>query len=136
MATKHAGWPSLIPVFGIIFAACATSAVPEARQGGEAKGSLAPELIQKVVRDNFALMRACYELGLEKNPTLHGRIPVRFVIGRDGEVCQVSDDGSDLPDPEVVKCILGAFWELRFPVPRGGIVKVVYPIMLEVGDPR
>jgi len=56
-----------------------------------------------------------------------------FVIGRDGSVSNVGNGGSDLPDSGVVSCVLSAFYGLSFPQPEGGIVTVVYPIMLEPG---
>ena len=40
---------------------------------------------------------------------------------------------TDLPDPEVVSCVLRAFYDITFQAPEGGIVTVVYPIMLEPG---
>ncbi len=62
-----------------------------------------------------------------------GRVTVRFVIGRDGAVSNVSNGGSDLPDSNVVNCVVKAFYGLSFPKPEGGIVTVQYPIMLQPG---
>ena len=94
---------------------------------------LPPEVIQRVVRDNFGKFRACYENGLRNNPNLQGRVSVRFVIGRDGSVSNVGNGGSDLPDPAVVQCVVRAYYGLSFPQPEGGIVTVVYPIMFSPG---
>jgi hypothetical protein len=41
-------------------------------------------------------------------------------------------EGSNLPDPEVVHCVLKTFYDLKFPAPSG-IVTVIYPIMLSPG---
>jgi hypothetical protein len=60
-------------------------------------------------------------------------VSARFVIGRDGAVSNVSNGGSDLPDGGVVSCVISAFYGLSFPQPEGGIVTVVYPIMLAPG---
>jgi outer membrane biosynthesis protein TonB len=70
----------------------------------------------------------CYQQGLARNPSLEGRIPVRFVIGRDGAVSNVSA-GGDLPDGAVRSCVQNAFYGLSFPPPENGIVTVTYPIM-------
>ena len=94
---------------------------------------MAPEVIQAVVRKSFSEFRKCYELGLGRDPNLSGRVGARFVIDRDGRVSSVSDAGSDMPDAEVRSCVLKAFYALRFPPPDGGIVTVVYPIMLAPG---
>ena len=85
------------------------------------------------VRQNCGRFRMCYEQGLGRNPNLQGRVSARFVIGRDGSVSNVGNGGSDLPDSGVVSCVLSAFYGLSFPQPEGGIVTVVYPIMLEPG---
>lgn len=93
-------------------------------------GRLPPEQIQGIVRSNFSTLRTCYEAGLVHNEKLTGRVAVRFVIGRDGRVTNLSSDPTtDLPDPDVVACVLARFGELTFPKPDGGIVTVVYPIM-------
>jgi hypothetical protein len=96
-------------------------------------GRLPAEVIRRIVRRNFGRFRMCYEQGLARNPNLEGRVAARFVIGRDGAVSNVSNGGSDLPDSGVVSCVLSAFYGLSFPQPEGGIVTVVYPIMLAPG---
>ncbi|MFT3773536.1 MAG: AgmX/PglI C-terminal domain-containing protein [Minicystis sp.] len=92
-------------------------------------GRLPPEVIQRVVRQNFGRFKACYENGLRNNPSLSGRVAVRFVIGRDGDVSNVANGGSDLPDSGVVSCVTRAFYGLSFPHPENGIVTVTYPIV-------
>ncbi|HYP98165.1 MAG TPA: AgmX/PglI C-terminal domain-containing protein [Polyangiaceae bacterium] len=96
-------------------------------------GRLPPEVIQRIVRLNFGVFRGCYEQGLARNPNLEGRVSARFVIGRDGAVSNASNGGSDLPDSGVVSCVVSAFYGLKFPEPEGGIVTVVYPILLTPG---
>jgi hypothetical protein len=95
-------------------------------------GHLPPEVIQRIVRQNFGRFRACYEIGLRTNPNLEGRVTARFVIGRDGAVSNVSS-GGDLPDSTVKSCVASAFYGLSFPSPENGIVTVSYPIMLTPG---
>ncbi len=92
-------------------------------------GRLPPEVIQRIVRQNFGRFRLCYENGLRNNPSLAGRVAVRFVIDRKGEVTLTADGGSDLPDNSVVACVVRAFGSLSFPAPEGGIVTVVSPLM-------
>lgn len=96
-------------------------------------GRLPPEVIQRVVRQNFGRFRACYQTGLSRNPNLEGRVAARFVIARDGAVANVANGGSDLPDAAVVSCVLSAFYGLSFPEPANGIVTVTYPISLSPG---
>jgi hypothetical protein len=107
---------------------------PKVRMGATTvSGRLPPEVIQRIVRQNYGRFRMCYEQGLSRNPNLEGRVSARFVIGRDGAVSNASNGGSDLPDSGVVSCVISAFYGLSFPQPEGGIVTVVYPIMLSPG---
>jgi hypothetical protein len=105
------------------------------RQGAtQVSGRLPPEVIQRIVRQNFGRFRACYERGLQTNPALAGRVTVRFEIGADGSVTQASDGGSDLRDPGVVTCVARSFKALSFPQPEAGTVTVVYPIVFAPGE--
>jgi hypothetical protein len=91
-------------------------------------------VIQQTVRDNFSGFRHCYEIGLARDANLEGRITVRFVIGRDGLVQQaIATDETTMPDPDVTECVVARFRHIVFPPPEGGIVTVVYPIMLAPG---
>jgi hypothetical protein len=96
-------------------------------------GRLPPEVIQRIVRQNYGRFRLCYENGLRSDPQLHGRVSVRFVIAPDGSVSSSQDAGSSLPAPGVVACIVRGFTNLSFPQPEGGTVQVVYPIDLATG---
>lgn len=103
---------------------------PSVRMGATSvSGRLPPEVVQRIVRQNFGRFRLCYENGLRLNPNLMGRVAVRFVIGRDGAVSNIGNGGSDLPDSGVVRCVMKQFNGLEFPRPEGGIVTVVFPIM-------
>ncbi len=109
--------------------------VPTIRQGAtQVNGRLPPEVIQRIVRQNFGRFRLCYENGLRTNPNLQGRVAVKFVIDRSGAVSMSQDGGSDLPDQGVVGCVVRGFSNLSFPQPEGGIVTVVYPIIFNPGD--
>jgi beta-lactamase regulating signal transducer with metallopeptidase domain len=98
------------------------------------EGRLAPEVIQNVVRTNFGLFRTCYEAGLKRNAQLQGRVTVRYVISTDGTTQMAADEGSDLPDPQVVQCVIERFGRLTYPAPKDGYVTVVYPIEFAPGD--
>src|SRR5512143_3621419 len=92
---------------------------PQVRMGAtQVSGRLPPEVIQRIVRQNFGRFRLCYENGLRNNPNLQGRVAVRFVIGRDGAVSNVSNGGSDMPDGGVVRCVVQAYYGLSFPDPE------------------
>lgn len=103
---------------------------PQVRMGATSvSGRLPPEVVQRIVRQNFGRFRGCYESELGRSSTVSGRVTVRFVIQRDGSVGAVSDSGSTLNSPSLIRCVTRAFTNLTFPVPEGGPVTVVYPIM-------
>ena len=108
---------------------------PQVRGGAtNVSGRLAPELIQRIVRSNYGRFRLCYEQGLARNPSLEGRVVVRFLIDQSGSVAHAANSGSTLPDSQVVQCVVQAFPRLSFPEVEGGTVTVVYPILFSPGD--
>ena len=110
-------------------------APPAPREGKlVTNGRIPAEVIQRIVRQNFGRFRLCYEAGLRGNPSLTGRVSTKFVIGRDGAVMQASDAGSDMPDQNVVACVVRSFNALSFPSPEGGVATVTYPIILTPGE--
>jgi hypothetical protein len=94
----------------------------------QVNGRLPPETIQRIVRQNFGRFRSCYDDALRTNPGLEGRVTVKFVIDRTGQVAVAEDGGSNFPDAKVVACVVRGFESLAFPQPEGGIVTVVYPL--------
>jgi hypothetical protein len=99
-----------------------------------AGGRIPAEVIQRIVRQNFGRFRMCYENGLRANPSLSGRVAVKFIIDRHGAVSLAADAGSDLPDQAVIGCVVRGFSGLSFPEPQGGVVKVTYPIAFAPGE--
>lgn len=111
---------------------------PSLRQGATTvTGKLPPEVIQRIVRQNFGRFRLCYEKGLAKNVNLGGRVTVKFTIDPTGAVSHLVDGGSDLSDKDVVACVVQAFSNLSFPTPEGGgTVAVAYPIIFAPGTTK
>jgi hypothetical protein len=107
---------------------------PTIRQGAtQVTGRLPPEVIQRIVRQNFGRFRLCYENGLRSNPNLQGSVNVRFTIDRSGGVSDVANGGSDL-EGATTGCVVNTFRGLAFPAPEDGLVKVVYPLRFSPGD--
>jgi tetratricopeptide (TPR) repeat protein len=114
---------------GRLGGAHATSA-PTLRGGiVEGGGRLPPEVIQRIVRQNFGRYRLCYEQGLRTNPTLAGRVDVRFLIDRSGSVSATTTSG--FSDAAVASCIARSFRNLSFPQPEDGVVTVTYGITMQ-----
>ncbi len=93
---------------------------------------MSPDAIRRVVVRNIGQVAHCHEQGLAQNPTLAGRVVVRFVIGSDGIVLGSSVAESSVSVPTVSTCIADAVRRWNFPVPEGGgAVTVTYPFNLQ-----
>ena len=113
-----------------------SSKSPTVRQGSTTvNGRLPPEVIQRIVRQNFGRFRLCYENGLRSDPKLSGSVATKFVFDTQGAVSSAARDNSTtLTDAGVVSCVTRSFSNLSFPQPEGGIVVVVYPLIFAPGD--
>lgn len=100
----------------------------------DSKSSLPPEEVQRVIRSGLADLRACYEEGLKRNPSLGGRVTVRLIIDQDGHVSSVAPECTSLPDPAVVSCMAKRFGRYQFPKPATGSATVIYPVMFTPSD--
>lgn len=99
----------------------------------EVRGRLPREVIERVTAQHRGRMRLCYESALRSRPDLQGRVTVQFVIGPKGSVTSAKGDGSDLPDANVVNCVVRAITGITFPEPEGGVVSVRYPVAFSPG---
>jgi hypothetical protein len=92
-------------------------------------GRLPPEVVQRIVRQNFGRFKLCYENGLRTKPDLAGRVTVRFRIDNSGAVAEAKrDPTTTMSDSATVDCIVRGYTNLSFPQPEAGEVTVVYPI--------
>jgi hypothetical protein len=109
---------------------------PHIRQGTTTvNGRLPPEVIQRIVRQNYGRFRLCYEEGLRRKPSMQGRVVVKLVISANGNVTSTKADSSTLGDAPTDACITRAFANLSFPQPESGIVTVLYGLILSPPDP-
>jgi hypothetical protein len=92
---------------------------------------LPAEAVTRVVHHHLGALRLCYETGLLYNPSLQGRVGVRFAVDGNGNVTSAENGGSDLPDGDVVTCVLKTFRKLSFPRPERGPVEVSVPILFD-----
>lgn len=100
----------------------------------EVRGSLAREVIQRVIRRNLNQARYCYERALASQPDLAGRVSVRFIISPTGAVQTAQVQSDTMQDRSVGRCLVNALRRWRFPEPQGGgIVIVTYPFVFRPG---
>jgi Ca-activated chloride channel family protein len=99
----------------------------------QVNGGLPAQVVRNIVQNSSGRMRACYENGLRRNPSLAGRVSIRFVIGQNGQVLSSMDGGSGLGDPGVVACVVSSVRGLSFPQPGAGFVTVLLPVTFSPG---
>lgn len=92
-------------------------------------GYLSPEQIMRVVRQNQAAIRYCYETELQRQPNLRGRIEVSWRINLQGAVTTSRVARSTMGNPRVEGCIVRQVRGWRFPQPDGGEVTVDFPFI-------
>ncbi len=96
-------------------------------------GYLSPEQINRVVRANQSAVRYCYEVEVQRQPNLKGRLEMAWTIDRSGRVSSARVARSTLRSPRVEGCIKRQIQRWRFPEPDGGNVRVSYPFIFGVG---
>lgn len=98
--------------------------------GGE--GELDAGRVAAVIRSQIGGIRSCYERALRNNPTLAGRLDVRFTIGTAGRVTSISSSGLNQA-PDVGSCVTARIRGLVFPPPTGGAVDFSFPFNFTPG---
>jgi TonB family protein len=95
------------------------------------QGGLSADQIEAVIRRNLGQVAYCYEKGLQKEPSLSGRVAVKFVINPSGSVKNAKIFSSSLDSRNVESCIVSKLRSWRFPQPVGNVsVNVTYPFDL------
>ncbi len=93
-------------------------------------GALGREDISRVIRQNLARFKFCYEKELNAEPDLTGKVVVHFTIAPNGAVAQANVRESSMPSAAVEGCVTQVMRTLKFPEPKGGgIVVVTYPFV-------
>ncbi len=81
------------------------------------------------VRARMGLIKACYENALKRNPTLKGKISIRFTILETGGIADVQASVNSLGSPEVASCITNTMRTWRTQFRPSGPVTVEYPFV-------
>ncbi|HXS19349.1 MAG TPA: AgmX/PglI C-terminal domain-containing protein, partial [Polyangiaceae bacterium] len=80
------------------------------------------------VDQRSAEIRQCYMLGTFRDSQLEGTVNVLFTINPNGRVSDTVDGGSDMPDPQVVACVLDVFAKMEFRAGGYYPTQVQFPI--------
>jgi hypothetical protein len=93
-------------------------------------GALDRSLIDEVVKRHMNQIRYCYQRELSKDPSLAGKVVVKFVIAKDGSVSTASTKQTTMNNAAVESCVNQRFMRMQFPTPKGGgVVIVSYPFL-------
>jgi outer membrane biosynthesis protein TonB len=81
------------------------------------------------VRARMGLIKACYENALKRNPSLKGKISIRFTILETGGIADIQTAVNSLGSPEVAACITNTMRTWRTQFRPSGPVTVEYPFV-------
>jgi hypothetical protein len=100
----------------------------------EALGQLPKEYLRQRVRDDLIpLAKECYDMALDDDEELAGRLVFQFRIVGEPELGGIVEDAQPTPDsdithPDMVECMREAMMSMSFDPPEnGGAVEVTYP---------
>jgi hypothetical protein len=85
------------------------------------------------VRARMGLLKACYENALKRNPSLKGRMRIRFTILETGGIQELNVVENALGSPEVASCVANTMRAWRLPFRPSGPVTVDYPLVFTPG---
>jgi outer membrane biosynthesis protein TonB len=110
-----------------------TAVVKESAPQDLDPSDLDPSAVAAKIRQYRGALVACYEAGLKRNPTLAGKITLRFTIGKIGKVTKVDIEVDTMHDDEVNQCIIDRAMSWRFPPPQSGSdgVQFAYPFIFQ-----
>ncbi len=93
-------------------------------------GMIDREAIRRVIISRLREMKACYEKGLNRDPSLGGKIVLEWTIADQGRVSEAAVKSSTMNNSEVEQCALSRLRTWRFPEPPVGREAVVtYPFV-------
>jgi hypothetical protein len=98
------------------------------------EGHVDAAAIAREVRDRRRAIAACYERALKQQPTLAGKLVVRFSLAAAGTVTAVEIDDDTLGAPEVGACIRAVVLRWRFRPLGEGPAELSFPFVFQPGS--
>lgn len=93
------------------------------------RGSLAVEVIRRVLRRHRSGLELCYDTARRPEPTLAGQLSLRLTVGANGAVTAVALAPAGPASAELRACVRGLLEQVVFPAPAaGGVVSVDVPL--------
>jgi hypothetical protein len=94
-------------------------------------GKVDAAAIAREIRGRRKAIAACYERALKQQPTLAGKLVVRFSLAPAGTVSAVDIDEDTLGAPDVAACIRGVVLHWRFPALTDGAAELTFPFVFQ-----
>jgi hypothetical protein len=116
----------------LCLSACAGASSPSAQAPVALvapSGDVDPEEVNVAVRAQSGRFQRCYEAARETQPTLSGRLEVRFLVNSDGSVAHPRAVETNLPRA-FTECVVGVFSRLLLP-PRDSASVAQYPMSFD-----
>ncbi len=96
-------------------------------------GKVDAAAIAREIRTRRKAIAACYERALKGQPTLAGKLVVRFSLSPAGTVTAADIDDDSLGSPEVSACIRSTVLRWRFPALTEGSAELSFPFVFQPG---
>jgi hypothetical protein len=97
-------------------------------------GPIDKSLVDQEVKRHLQRIRYCYQRQLVRDPTLGGKVVVKFSIAGDGTVSSATTKSTTLGSPAAESCVNNVFLTMSFPPLKGGGVAIVtYPFLFAPG---
>lgn len=101
----------------------------------EPEPPLTRDEVRLVVRAKLPEVRECFDNGLAEDPTLGGRVALRFTIDAAGRVRDPMIAEDELASSSVATCLIERIEHWQFPLPREGReLTIVYPFHFTAED--
>lgn len=95
---------------------------------------VSPKELARFIQRMKASIQRCYEKELKRDPTLKGRVMVRFNLKPDGRAGNVEVEESTLRSEGVSSCIITTIRGWKFPFQPSDDVPVSYPFIFSPGE--
>lgn len=97
-------------------------------------GAISRDELEAVIQAAKTNLRACYVTGPKETTGLYGKLVIKFVIDKHGQVSSATVKSTTVNHPSVEDCFIQRIQELRFPPPKGGGIAIIsYPFWLSPG---
>jgi hypothetical protein len=98
------------------------------------EGSLARDVVTRLLAGQVGLIKRCHVLLMEDDPAVVGRVRVRFEANTGGGVSDVEVVEAEPGGMVLERCVFESMHELKFP-PRDGYTRISAEFTLSTGSP-